>query len=411
VGSVFTRLRARRDYARLLLRHHWAYLLSFLSLAVALISLVAESVAVAAGVLAAGLGLLLLVRDSRRLQQERDDVVATELDATAFDALVVPEALGHARHLSWAGDRMLIFGDVGEEFHERLAHVRFRYVDRRAALAPQFREVAPYALRHLMRAGKVLFDGPILALASDVPARGEEADALVVLRRAGFYDGLCSNELSRTVFRSHRQDRVLLDGRRLVMDAAHRLRSLADSYCTNGIGISTIALSADGRLLVVAQSMRNVAGGGKLAPAGSGSAEPRDLEGAADLREVIVRSMERELREECGLASNVPIDTKLLGWGRWVERGARPECFGVSLIPRRASALRIRPGERLFVAEQRELHAGRLELDLLLEAGDARFSADRSAFSLPLYVCLSLLQEALKSRSGMADWLAAGASA
>lgn len=408
--SAWILARGRLDYWRLLMRHHWAYLVSFLSLVVALLSLLAESIAIVAGAVAAALGAALFWRDNRALIEERQDIAETQLDSDVFGDIVVPREMGAARHLRWNDATVLIFGDIGATFDARLRTLPFTYVEDRAPLMPEFREVAPFVLRGLFQAGKAIFDGPILGLASDITPPADKEPEPVLLRRVGYFDGLCTNELGSSVLRSRRQRRVVLDGPRLVMDSEGRLRPLADSWCANGIGISTVAFTTDGRLLVVTQSRRNVPSGNRLAPSGSGSAEPKDLAGASSLGDVVIAAMEREMREECGLRDEIDVETRVLGWGRWLERGARPEFFGVSRLACSSDQLRILPAERLYVAEQRGLRVGAVDVTGLLDKHDRSHLGERAGFSMPLYVCLELLRHALADQPDLADWLGAAAA-
>lgn len=42
--------------------------------------------------------------------------------------------------------------------------------------------------------------------------------------------------------------------------------------------------------------------------------------------------MERELREECGIAGNVALRTRIIGYARLLHRGGKPEFFGVTFV-------------------------------------------------------------------------------
>ncbi|MET8996542.1 hypothetical protein [Amycolatopsis sp. NPDC004169] len=63
--------------------------------------------------------------------------------------------------------------------------------------------------------------------------------------------------------------------------------------------------------------------------------------------------MERELCEESGLTPEDVRETKVVGFARWMERGAKPEFFGLTeLAIDSAEVARRRPagGERLYSA-------------------------------------------------------------
>jgi hypothetical protein len=95
-----------------------------------------------------------------------------------------------------------------------------------------------------------------------------------------------------------------------------------------------------------------------LAPSGSGSLEPRDLrtpDGGPrrSLHTAVRAGMERELCEESGLRPQDVRTTKLTGFARWMERGAKPEFFGVTELAVdsvEVAARRPVSGERLYSA-------------------------------------------------------------
>ncbi|MEU0549988.1 hypothetical protein [Micromonospora sp. NPDC005979] len=150
-------------------------------------------------------------------------------------------------------------------------------------------------------------------------------------------------------------------GRDLILDHRGRLRRFADSRLANVVGISTLAFTLDGRLLLVAQTRDNVGSPGLIAPSGSGSLEPGDAAAtvtAPSLQEVIVAGALRELREECHLEPHEIAESVVLGFGRWISRGGVPEFCTVTLLKvtaeevlRRAVLWRERPyvGEVLAV--------------------------------------------------------------
>ncbi|HTU72003.1 MAG TPA: hypothetical protein VMG38_00655 [Trebonia sp.] len=172
--------------------------------------------------------------------------------------------------------------------------------------------------------GRRVFNGQVVGLRND-PLPGP-----VTLHLARFFDVQCTNEMC-TLRITHRPGGAQLDPRlRLLTDASGRLRTLADSTLANGVGVSTIAVTAASRLVVVRQTAGNSASAGLLAPSGSGSLEPRDLAPLESLQAIARRGMERELREETGARAGEIRSTRITGFARWLERGAKPEFFGIT---------------------------------------------------------------------------------
>jgi hypothetical protein len=116
--------------------------------------------------------------------------------------------------------------------------------------------------------------------------------------------------------------------------------------------------------------------------------------------------MERELREENGLHTDemraIRIETEVLGFGRWLEKGAKPEFFGFSRIyaPIRRLELRIDLSERPYIAEH-----------LRISPPDARSLLKDASFedlghltpSVPLEACLTSLRR-LRAGGGLTYW-------
>jgi hypothetical protein len=173
--------------------------------------------------------------------------------------------------------------------------------------------------------------------AGRVPPPGGYPDP-VRLHVARFFDAQCSNEMC-TLRIAHRETGAEFDPRQTLLTAADgHLNTLAESTLADCVGISTVAVTADGALLLVRQSIHNTASALLLAPSGSGSLDPRDLGhgSAATLREIgtlqdiVQRGMERELCEETGILPSEIRGTRVTGFARWLERGAKPEFFGIT---------------------------------------------------------------------------------
>ncbi|WP_433114671.1 hypothetical protein [Micromonospora sp. CA-246542] len=188
-----------------------------------------------------------------------------------------------------------------------------------------------FLARHARTAA--MYNGAVLGLADDLPTGAD--DPVVTLRPAHYFDFFCSNLLAPyDVYEAGRDTRPMR-GRDLILDHRDRLRRFADSRLANVVGISTLAFTLDGRLLLVAQTRDNVGSPGLIAPSGSGSLEPGDAAAtvtAPSLQEVIVAGALRELREECHLEPHEIAESVVLGFGRWISRGGVPEFCTVTLL-------------------------------------------------------------------------------
>ena len=176
------------------------------------------------------------------------------------------------------------------------------------------------------------FDGLNIGLCDDP----DPAGGAVQLQPVRYFDMMASNYLAGHQWRSRRLGRVVADiSRHLIADDG-RLIPLNATELGNQVGVSTVALTSDGWMVLVHQGVASRSSAGLVAPSGSGSLEPVDIDGRDRLPDVIAAGMERELREELGLISaamrDVRIETTVLGYGRWLEKGAKPEFYGVSRI-------------------------------------------------------------------------------
>ncbi|SFS72216.1 hypothetical protein [Saccharopolyspora flava] len=235
----------------------------------------------------------------------------------------VPAAYPDARYVPLAGRGTALLSDeIDHAVRERRFAVRLD--ERPYRPAPRLRATAPH-LPALRSAENPLFNGPVVGLRTDpLPGTG---DAEVRLHRARYFDFQCTNELCGLRIADRESGAVFDPHRELLTDAAGRLRPLDTGELADVVGISTLAFTTDGLLVIV----------GDGDPSGSGSLEPRDLltaDGAprGELGEVLRTGMERELREETGLARGSVAGTELTGFARWMERGAKPEFFGITRL-------------------------------------------------------------------------------
>lgn len=220
------------------------------------------------------------------------------------------------------------------------------------------------------------------------------------LHIARFFDGQCSNEMCALRI-THRGTGAEFDPRHtLLTNADGRLRALAESVLADAVGISTLAVTADGQLVLVPQSRRNVGSPLLLAPSGSGSLSPTDLNDHRSqvLQGIIRRGMERELREETGIRQDEIRTTSVVGFGRWLERGAKPEFFGITqlsataedLVERRQLAAQERPysGQMFTMSVDFATLGGEIASGMSLLAAPSLPARIRDDGSLPLLLAM-----------------------
>jgi hypothetical protein len=213
------------------------------------------------------------------------------------------------------------------------------------------------AAPHVLRAcnhGRLVFNGEVVGMRGDPlpPMSGRVTP--IELHTARFFDSQCSNDLCALRI-THRDTGVECDPRRSLLAAPEgHLRTLAESALANAIGVSTLAVTADGAFVLARQSRLNVASPMLLAPSGSGSLDPRDLgrRRTAPLQDILRRGMHRELREETAIRPDEIKGTTVAGFARWLDRGGKPEFFGLTQLSVTEDDLAGRrplaPGERPY---------------------------------------------------------------
>ena len=190
---------------------------------------------------------------------------------------------------------------------------------------------APYMLP-VCNLGRLVFNGDVVGMRSDPLPSVCGGVAPLRLHVARFSDFQCSNDLCalRITRRGTGEEFDLRQN--LLTDGHGHLRTLADSVLADAVGVSTLAVTADGALVLVAQSRHNTASPRLLSPSGSGSLDPRDLDRGTTgtLQDILRRGMHRELCEETGIRPDEIRTTTVAGFARWLERGAKPEFFGLT---------------------------------------------------------------------------------
>lgn len=398
-GGFGTRIRARWDYLSFVTIRVWPLIVGIGGVLLGVVTLAPSQWGLGLSIAALIVGFGMFVRDvvNTRQQWSRLQCVAV---ASSFPVTEVQLPTGYegASFLSVPNrGTMLVLRGSDLMLQEGPIPVELDPTPYR--LPVELREVAPVALR-TMRAGRVIFDGPMLGLRDDpLPAPPGQSHPLRLLQTS-FFKQVCSAELCqyRVVDKLTGDERDIR--REELIDPSGRLVTLSASRLANNIGISTLAFTSDDLLLMVHQSQRNVASARLLAPSGSGTLEPDDLTGAgigSSFQGVLTHGMERELCEESGVNVSDVLKTRVIGFGRWLERGAKPEFFGITRLKisaRDVSAAKISSGEKIYTER---VSAVFVDLDRLrreLDDGISIYEAPscppiiRDSGSLPLIVGL-----------------------
>jgi hypothetical protein len=336
VGTVTRRIRAKVDYLAFVGAREWPVLVSLAGVALGVVAFVPTAVTLVISVVAFVLGLLTLWRDAHSLRTRWSGYRFTTIIAPfPLDEIPAPKTYPDAKYLVFPNRGTALVSDAMDKWVAE-NEIQFTVADEPYRLPVDLKATAPHVLPVMTR-GRVVFNGHIVGMHGEpLPAIGRNP-APIRLHRARFFDGVCSNELGTLRITSKNNGKVYDLRREELVDDSGQLRTLSSSNLADLVGISTIAMTNDGKLVVVEQSGRNSASPLLLAPSGSGSFEPKDLYTGSggrhgSLQAAIKAAMERELSEETGISNAKILRTRVIGFARWMERGAKPEFFGLTTL-------------------------------------------------------------------------------
>lgn len=118
----------------------------------------------------------------------------------------------------------------------------------------------------------------------------------------------------------------------------YKIPLLENSKLSNHIGVSTLLVTSDEKTYLLVQNSKTVQNSDRLVPTGSGSVDFIDTNGLQDLREIVVRAAERELKEETTVDAislrqkGIKVQTTVIGFYRDLVRGGKPEFCCVTEI-------------------------------------------------------------------------------
>lgn len=328
------RARARADYLGYVAGREWPIALSAAGIVLGVVTVLPSAVGVALSVVALGLGVVGFTRDVRQLRRRWTGFEFTTIAAPfPTGEFPPPPAYGAASYVAVPARGTMLVSDVIDE-SLRDEHA-IAVAEEPYRLPSALRATAPHVLP-LRARGRLLFNGHVLGMHGEPLPRTGGRPAPIPLHRARFFDAMCSNELGTL---------------RIVRTDTGAEYDLRRAELADVVGVSTVAFTADDQLIAVRQSALNSASRLLLAPSGSGSLEPKDV---GDTLSATVRAgMERELCEETAIRPAEIAATTVVGFGRWMERGAKPEFFGLTRLTVDGATVAARrpPGEeRLYTA-------------------------------------------------------------
>ena len=254
-----------------------------------------------------------------------------------------------------------------------------------------------FVLRQRQRSTDVVYDSAKVGLRTDLSVTALAPDAPPIrTQRTSYFASEVTNELTGRVILERGTDAVVYDGRSMAV-AGDVLRDLDEGALSNHIGVSTLAVTSDGFLILTLQSPGSAQDPTGLVPSGSGSADLEDADGVTTLAALVLAAMDRELAEECGLPREA-ITTRLCGYARLLHRGGKPDLFGLSRLSVPLADVHVVEAERAFVSTHRSVRLDRTDAAALRASLAAVADDAANGASFTLRLALRIVDDLLAER-------------
>lgn len=279
----------------------------------------------------------------------------------------------------------------------RTNQLKLRILEPSFKLSGPAREIAPFILRERFKSGAVIFNDKKVRLVTDLAEDVFSGAGEVFVQRTDYFSGLCSNELACSEIRLRNGHHPVLSGFDLCTNHGI-LDDLESSRCSNHIGVSTLAITRDGALVMPIQARGSAQSPNLATASGSGSVDWWEVREGEMLSGLVAKAATRELGEEIGIGADRGIDIRTipLGFARVLTRGGKPEFFCASWISATTDQLRVTSKERHFIADILTFRIDRSNAAAML-ASLARFESEHSGrFALSLAQNLDVLRDFIR---------------
>jgi hypothetical protein len=200
----------------------------------------------------------------------------------------------------------------------------------------------------------VLFNGKKVRLVVEPLLNNEGLLAATHIQPTHYFDTLKTNDALNISIRYGANQSKVFDGHEFCFPD-NVVRECSVSDCANQIGMSTIAFTSDGYLVIVGQSEPNAFSKKLWAPSGSGSADWKDVRTFKDLQQFVKFAARRELTEECGWSVSDVAWIRTFGYGRLLHRGGLPQFFCLARLNCPYSKVKRTRPEKPFVSFHRKM--------------------------------------------------------
>jgi len=254
------------------------------------------------------------------------------------------------------------------------------------------------------RSGTVIFNAKKVRISSEPLLDGNGTLAAVHVQPTRYFDTLMTNDSLSSALRSESSHSDVFNGHDFCFPN-RTIPECSESSCANQVGASTLAVTADGYLVITEQGRQSNIAPGQLNSSGSGSADWRDTQGCTDLQSFVKNFAGRELAEECGLKPEDIEWLKIIGYGRLLYRGGLPQFFCLARLRCDFSSLRVTRPEQLLTNRHLQVYCGAYPLHgKAVRDAVTKLAKTVGTISTPLWWNLALLsqvqEEGLQAKPG-----------
>lgn len=282
-------------------------------------------------------------------------ITIENLDKTEKDALKESIVLSPSYLQSGYEVQTYDNGDYGLEYYVMSSKINRALQDGKGSLKvvknPAYKlpkaivDLMPKIMQINLSGNRFMNNGRLLKQNQSLFLQTLDAQLPIGVSKVGYYDGQCSHEICFKKFYHSEEVGTYFDGKSLLVNDDNVFYSLAASKNANFLGASTLVFTSDGYILIARQGLNSKANRNRYVPSGSGSVEwKKDYQktGYQQLDQILISAMEREFCEEWGLPTSYrkSMKTCLIGYARLVERGGKPDYFGISYLDKTFAELK-----------------------------------------------------------------------
>jgi len=396
------RIKEKIHIYRFLLRFSWLYIASMIGFVAGIFAAIIEPPILIIGfvltLISSLFGVVQFASDIRDMNRRSSRFYAIDVNPSILRSLKPSDTYKDYRFVNLKEHRALYSPSLNKLI--AATSLEFKMEKEEFRLSPEAMKIAPFAILRKSGEGRIIFNDAKVRLKTDPMIKTFESNEQVMLQPTHYFATLCTNDITCKEIWERETKVKMYDGLSFMSNNGILL-DLQQSKCSNHLGGSVLAFTRDGFLVILVQSKESAMSPNLLAPSGSGSFDFRDFE--HNPRNFIIDALERELTEECGLVSDIKkgkkihIRTRLIGFARDMDRGGKPEFFGVSCMDIPFESLKIAKDEAVFASDIDGIRNRVSNTEELMEDLARYIRRNRNKMSFPLYLNLTFLIDFLRT--------------